>query len=136
MIFGIGTDLLNVNRFDKVKNKFKDKFIYRIFGSNEINLYSKKKNIASSLFLAKRFAAKEALWKALNPKRGQGLSFSEMEILNFKNGNPYFFFSGNVENYIKKLEKNHKSNLNFNISLTDEPPYVMAFVIISLAPKL
>ena len=105
----------------------------RIFGTNEIKIIeNKSKNI--SLFLGKRFAAKEAVWKALSPKRGDGLAFKEIEILNKLNGKPYLSFSGRTQKYImnKEIELNNK--LIFDISISDEPPYVLAFVVISLAP--
>ena len=133
MIFGIGTDILEISRIDKILQKYNQRFINRIFGYNEIEVLSKKsKNL--SLFLGKRFAAKEATWKALNPNRGDGLNFKEIEILNNKNGKPYFFFSGNTKNYIINKEKELNNKIIFDISISDEPPYVLAFVVISLAP--
>ena len=108
-------------------------FINRVFGYNEIEIIkNKSKNL--SLFLGKRFAAKEAAWKALSPNRGEGLAFKEIEILNNKYGKPYFFFSGYTKKYIMNKEKKMNNKLVFDISISDEPPYVLAFVVISLAP--
>ena len=132
MIFGIGTDILDASRIDVIVKKFNKKFISRIYGQNEISFLDKKlKN--KNLFLSKRFAAKEAFWKAMSPQRGDGLLFREIEILNENNGKPYFYFSGKTEEYIKKKEEGLNGNLKFDISLSDEPPYVIAFVVISLA---
>ena len=61
------------------------------------------------------------------------LVFKEIETLNDINGKPYLYFSGVTKNYIKQKEKSSKNKYNFNISISDEPPYVIAFVIISLA---
>ena len=133
MIFGIGTDILEISRIDKILKKYNQTFVGRIFGTNEIKIIeNKSKNV--SLFLGKRFAAKEAVWKSLSPKRGDGLVFKEIEILNNQNGKPYLFFSGHTQKYImnKEIELNNK--LIFDISISDEPPYVLAFVVISLAP--
>ena len=133
MIFGIGTDILEVSRIDKILKKYNQIFINRIFGCNEIEIINdKSKNL--NLFLCKRFAAKEAAWKALSPNRGDGLAFKEIEILNNINGKPYFNFSGSTKKYIMNKEKEIKNKLLFNISISDEPPYVLAFVVISLAP--
>ena len=133
MIFGIGTDILEISRIDKILKKYNQTFIGRIFGTNEIKIIeNKSKNI--SLFLGKRFAAKEAVWKALSPKRGDGLVFKEIEILNNLNGKPYLFFSGRTQKYIMNKEIELNKKLIFDISISDEPPYVLAFVIISLAP--
>ena len=132
MIFGIGTDILDASRIDILVKKFNKKFISKIYGQNEISILDKKlKN--KNLFLSKRFAAKEAFWKAMSPQRGDGLLFREIEILNENNGKPYFYFSGKTEEYIKKKEEGLHGNLKFDISLSDEPPYVIAFVVISLA---
>ena len=133
MIFGIGTDILEISRIDKILKKYNQTFVRRIFGTNEIKIIeNKSKNI--SLFLGKRFAAKEAVWKALSPKRGDGLVFKEIEILNNPNGKPYLFFSGHTQKYIMNKEIELNSKLIFDISISDEPPYVLAFVVISLAP--
>ena len=133
MIFGIGTDILEIERINKILNKQNEKFIDRIYGSNEISFIKHKKNDLKYC-LGKRFAAKEATWKAFNPKRGDGLIFKEIETLNDRNGKPYLFFSGKTERYIKDKENELKGKLKFDISLSDERQYVIAFVVISLAP--
>ena len=135
MIIGIGTDILNLERFKKTLDKFDQKFIDRIYGKNEI-LISQNKLQVSTNYFGKRFSAKEATWKALSPVRGDGLVFREIEILNDNNGKPYLFFSGKTEEYINKKEKNLKAKLKFNISLSDDNPFVITFVVISLAPYL
>ena len=133
MIFGIGTDILEISRIDKILKKYNQTFVGRIFGNNEIKIIeNKSKNI--SLFLGKRFAAKEAVWKALSQKRGDGLVFKEIEILNNLNGKPYLFFSGHTQKYIMNKEIEINNKLIFDISISDEHPYVLAFVVISLAP--
>ena len=129
-ILGIGVDIVENLRIKKsIKNK---NFINRIFTSSEILLSGKVKDKAS--YYSKRFAAKEATWKALSSSRGDGLFFKEMEILNDKNGQPYLFFSGRTKDYICQKERSLERNLNFSISMSDEPPYALAFVVISLAP--
>ena len=76
MIVGIGTDILNLERFKKVLNKYDQKFIDRVYGKNEIEI-SKNKLRNSNNYFGKRFSAKEATWKALSPNRGDGLFFKE-----------------------------------------------------------
>ena len=133
MIIGIGTDILNLERLNKIINKYDKKFIDRIYGKNEIKI-SKSKFINSINYFGKRFSAKEATWKALSPSRGDGLFFREIEILNDINGKPYLFFSGKTKEFIEKKEKKLKAKLKFDISLSDDTPFVIAFVVISLAP--
>ncbi len=133
MIIGIGTDILNLERLNKIINKYDQKFIDRIYGKNEIKI-SKSKLKNSINYFGKRFSAKEATWKALSSTRGDGLFFKEIEILNDINGRPYLFFSGKTKQFIEKKEKNLKAKLKFDISLSDDPPFVITFVVISLAP--
>ena len=133
MIIGIGTDILNLERFNKIINKYDQKFIDRIYGKNEIKI-SKSKLKNSINYFGKRFSAKEATWKALSSLRGDELFFKEIEILNDINGRPYLFFSGKTKQFIEKKEKNLSAKLKFDISLSDDHPFVIAFVVISLAP--
>ena len=135
MIIGIGTDILDLRRIKKILNKYDKKFVTRIYGKNEIQNLHSKINISDNYF-AKRFAAKEATWKALSPTRGEGIFFNEIETLNDINGKPYLFFSGKTKKYIEKREKTSNAKLIFDISLSDNHPYVVAFVVISLAPNV
>ena len=133
MIIGIGVDILNLKRISNIIKRYDKKFINRIYGKNEIQvLQNKFKN--SDNYFGKRFAAKEATWKAISPIRGEGLFFKEIEILNDINGRPYLFFSGKTKQFIEKKEKNLRAKLKFDISLSDDHPFVIAFVVISLAP--
>ena len=133
MIIGIGTDILNLERFNKIIDKYDQKFIDRIYGINEIQI-SESRLYNSINYLGKRFSAKEATWKALSVNRGEGIIFREIEILNDINGRPYLFFSGKTKIFIEKKEKELKAKLKFDISLSDDTPFVIAFVVISLAP--
>ena len=135
MIIGIGTDILNLKRIREILKKYDQKFIGRVYGENEIQILKNKLRNSDNYF-GKRFAAKEATWKALSPTRGEGLFFKEIEVLNDKNGRPYLNFTGKTKKYIEKKENQLKGKLKFDISLSDEPPFVIAFVIISLAPKV
>ena len=133
MIIGIGTDILDIRRIKKIINKYDQKFIDRIYGKDEIQI-AQSKSYNPENYFGKRFAAKEATWKALVSTRGEGIFFNEIEILNNTNGEPYLFFTGKTKKYIQKKEKSLKAKLKFDISLSDDNPYVVAFVIISLAP--
>ena len=135
MIIGIGTDILDLRRIKKIINKYDQKFINRIYGKNEIQIAQSKFRNSDNYF-GKRFAAKEATWKALNPLRGDGVFFKEIETLNDTNGKPYLYFTGKTKKYIQKKEKISKKKLKFDISLSDDNSYVIAFVIISLAPYI
>ncbi len=125
-IFGIGTDIVSVDRIKKsVKNK---NFLKRIFNKKEI---SKCKKVNRSInCLAKRFAAKEAFSKALGTGISKGINFNEIVILNKKSGKPYINITGQTKKILYKKFKWKKSKVS--LSLSDEKKYAVAFVTISL----
>ncbi len=133
MIFGIGTDLIDSRRIDKLINKYGYKFINKFFSKNEIE--KSNKVFSKSLFFSKRFAGKEAFWKALSPDKESIVYFKDIEILSKATGAPYLNISGKTKILLKAKEKISKKKFIFHVSLSDEPPYASAFVIISLAQK-
>ena len=62
MIYGIGTDLINSERVERLLNKFGNKFLFKIFSNEEIK--NSKTSYNKALYFSKRFAGKEAVWKA------------------------------------------------------------------------
>ncbi len=125
-IFGIGTDIVSVNR---IKNSLKNKnFVNRIFNENEIIKCKKITN--SSNCYAKRFAAKEAFSKALGTGISNGINFNEIVILNRKSGKPYINIIGQTKKVLDKKFKKKKTKIS--LSLSDEKNYAVAFVTISL----
>ena len=131
MIYGNGTDLINSERVEKLLNKFGDKFLFKIFSNKEIN--NAKVSYNKALYFSKRFAGKEAFWKAISPNKNNTLHFNEIEILSNKNGKPYINLIGMTKNKVFDLEKSLNCKFNFHISISDEKPNALAFVIIFLA---
>ena len=132
MIYGIGTDLINSERIKKLILKFDKKFINRFFGSSEIKLSQDKYD--QHLFFSKRFAAKEAFWKAVSPENAGNIYLKDIEVLSNKFGKPEIHVSGKTKEFIQNRENEMKKKFKFYISISDEPPNVLAFVIIFLAP--
>ncbi len=123
-ILGIGVDLIKNKRVAVlVKNK---SFILRTFGSKEINF--SKNLINKNNYFAKRFAAKEALAKALGTGFREKLNFKDIEILNNDLGKPYYFISRKIRNIISRKFKVKKFELFLSIS--DEKDYSVAFAIL------
>ena len=123
-ILGIGVDIINNKR---IKFSLRKKnFIKRIFSQNEIK-FSKKIKQKSNYF-AKKYAAKEALSKALGTGFRDNLNFKDIEILNDKIGKPYYFKSKKITNIINKKFKTKRYNLF--LSITDEKDYSIAFTIL------
>ena len=126
-IFGIGTDIVNIKRMEKSIKKNGVIFKNKIFSKNEINYCEKKKN--PSAFYAKRFAAKEALTKALGTWIGKGINIKNIEISNDANGKPFIKLKGKVDEYLKRSIR--KKKYNIYLSLSDDEPWAQATVVIS-----
>ncbi len=125
-IFGIGTDIIQVDRIKK--NLKKKGFINRIFSKKEITKCKKISN--SSNCFAKRFAAKEAFSKALGTGISRGINFNEILILNKKSGKPYISLVGQTKKIFSSKVKNKKTKIALSVS--DEKKYAVAFVTISI----
>ena len=128
-IFGIGTDIIQVDRIKK--NLKKKGFVNRIFSKKEIAKCKKISN--SSNCFAKRFAAKEAFSKALGTGISRGINFNEILILNKKSGKPYISLIGQTKKIFNSKVKNKKTKIALSVS--DEKKYAVAFVTISIWRK-
>ena len=126
-IFGIGTDIVNVKRMEKSLRRNGDIFKKRIFSKNEIIYCERKKNPFT--FYAKRFAAKEALSKALGTGIRKGINLKNIEITNDNFGKPSIELKGSTAAFLKKKIKTKKYSIY--LSLSDDIPWAQATVIIS-----
>ena len=132
MIMGVGTDICDARRIEAALKKFNHRFRSRIFTAAEIVLAGSRPN--ESLFYAKRFAAKEAVYKALSAAPVRGLGWHDAEILNKAGGAPVMTLSGACKRALEALTpEGYKASVN--LSLSDEPPYAVAFVVISAGPS-
>ena len=125
-IIGIGVDIINNERIKKsIKSK---QFILRIFSKKEI---AQSKNIKNKLkYFAKRFAAKEALSKAIGTGFRNELNFKDITIVNNKYGKPSYQLNNKLKKliYLKfKLKK-----IKIFLSLADEKKYSIAFSVIHI----
>jgi holo-[acyl-carrier-protein] synthase len=120
MIYGIGIDIVNIERIKEVVEKWGQKFLQRAFTIDEISYCYQKK--VPYISLAVRFAAKEALIKALN---GTTISFIDIEIINTESGKPTLKVNEKLE-HIFKRHSIHKAHL----SLSHEHDYGVACVIL------
>ena len=126
-ILGVGTDIINIKRIEKILKGKNNKFKTKIFSKNEI-IYCERKKYPGS-FYAKRFAAKEALVKALGIGFRKGILFKNIEVTNNKHGKPSIKLKGNTLALLKKKPKNKKYQID--LSLSDDLPWAQATVIIS-----
>ncbi len=125
MIYGIGTDIVHVNRMRENLEKYGDKFARRILTEPEFDEFKDKHDKAA--FLAKRFAAKEATVKAMGTGFSQGLSLHHIGVTHDDAGKPMLSFLDVAEKFLqeKKIKQTH-------LSLADERDYAVAFVTLVL----
>ena len=131
MILGVGTDIVDARRIGKSIDQFANKFIDRIFTTAE--RAAAAANNQPQAYFAKRFAAKEAVYKALSGAGVSGLGWQQAETLSLPNGAPVMSLTGQCKTALEALTPDgYKAQIS--ISLSDEPPYALAFVIINAVP--
>lgn len=132
MILGIGNDLTDIRRFEKILSHFDKRFINRCFSEEEIEIAeSRTRTGGRAAAYAKRFAAKEACSKALGCGISEGVFLKDICVLKEKGGKPYIKLSGGALSKLKEKTPPGMS-AHIHLSLSDEPPMAQAFVIIEL----
>ena len=125
MIYGIGTDIVDIERVKKILSKNRDGFVKRVLSEHEQALFTNKAE--SAAYCAKRFAAKEAFAKALGTGIGRVVSFQDLTVRNNENGKPYFIPSEKLRQFL--VEKNIKQA---HLSISDESKNAIAFVVLEM----
>jgi holo-[acyl-carrier protein] synthase len=123
MIYGVGTDLIEIKRVERVLKRFGDRFAQRILCEPELKRFRSHKQPVA--YLAKRFAAKEAFTKALGTGIHAPANWHGVWVVNLKSGKPVLEFSPPL----KELLRQRKIR-NSHLSLTDEREIAAATVIL------
>ena len=125
VILGIGTDLVDIRRVEQSLKKFPQSFLPRI--SSPKDQMTTQNSLA--ILAAKRFCAKEACAKAFGVGIGRYLSFRDMTVVNGLNRPPEIRLAPDI---LPKIwpDLAHKK-IKLDLSLSDEYPYVQAFVVVS-----
>ena len=126
MIIGIGTDIVQIKRIEKLFERYGNTFKKKILSLQEIEKCDSLASYKQVSFLAKRFAAKEAVSKAFGTGISQGLAFKDITISNDHLGKP------GVQIAPGKLQTSHSNNLQIDLSIADDYPVAIAFSVISL----
>ncbi len=121
---GIGTDLLDQRRIASVFDKQGKRFAQRILTPEELTVWESRDQSVN--YLAKRFAAKEAIAKALGTGIAKGISFQQMTITSDEAGKPVVTLSGQALIRAKGL-----GGEQIMLSLSDEGDMILAFAILS-----
>ena len=119
-IIGTGVDLVEVPRFGAAVKKQGDRFLRRIFTPGEV-AYARSQRKQSIQHLAVRFAAKEAVVKALGAPKGLGLQWTDLEILRDPSGQPRVAFHGTMSRWKKT---------RVHLSLTHTAKYAVASAVV------
>ena len=126
MIVGIGVDLCDGRRIERSIDRFGARFLDRIFTENE--QAHAKAAAKPSLSFAKRFAAKEAVAKALGTGV-RGFLFVEIEVVSGPLGKPEVLLHGAAQEVLRgKLQAGQRAHIH--LSLSDEVPYATAYAVI------
>ena len=100
-ILGIGIDAVEICRFRKAAEDRGGRFLEKIFTANELEYAGSKR--ASFVHMAGKFAAKEAVKKALPDGARIGLNWADIEILNNEDGKPYAVLHGQAKQLAEKF---------------------------------
>ena len=129
MIFGIGTDIVNVTRLQK-SNEFLERFVKRSMTEDEqqaMGLRHLTDLQSRALYIAKRFAAKEAVVKAMGTGFQDGIYLSYIEVLHERSGRPIVKLHGAALKYVQTVVGKHAA---VHISLSDDYPFATAVAVI------
>ncbi|MBI3398241.1 MAG: holo-ACP synthase [Deltaproteobacteria bacterium] len=138
MIYGIGIDIVHIPKFKQTIEKWGEKLENRLFTQNEL-VYCKKRRFPEQ-HLAARFAAKEALFKAL----GRAVRFSDIEVINNQDGRPYIVSKPKGLSYEKVVTQDFSldnpqsaiRNLKTHLTLSHDDGYCIAQVILETEKEI
>ncbi len=128
MILGVGTDLIDIRRIERTLERFGGRFVERVFTAAEQARAERRSNRAAAY--AKRYAAKEACAKALGTGFRQGVYWRDIGVDNRPSGQPLLHLTGGAAARLAALTPAGMT-ARIDLSLTDEPPFGHAVVIIS-----
>ena len=123
MIFGIGTDIVEVARIEASISQFGDEFAKRILAQSELASYQSSQ--LKARFLAKRFAAKEAFSKALGTGLRAPATFQNIAVSHDSLGKPILILAAELQAFL-----NAKNIMQTHISVSDEKNLAAAFVVL------
>lgn len=127
MIYGIGTDIIQISRIEAALARSGERFAQKILGPEEFDKYKRRMEKVEARgirFLATRFAAKEAFSKAIGLGMCMPMTWRAMQTLNAPTGKPIVVTTGGLTEFMQQ------NGLSAQVSITDEADYAVAFVIV------
>lgn len=123
MIFGIGTDIIRLDRVERTLARFGEHFVQRLLLPEEAEQYARHRRKAR--FLAMRFAGKEAVVKAMGTGFAHGMWIRDVGIVQDRRGKPEVVFSARGRALCERMGIGEG-----HVSLTDEAGLVLAFAVL------
>lgn len=132
MILGIGSDLIDIRRIERVLDRHGERFLARIFTPVERARAEQRRDRVATY--AKRYAAKEACAKALGTGMRAGVFWRDMGVVNLRSGRPTMQLTGGAQKRLEAMTPvGYEARIDLSIS--DEWPMAQAFVVISAMPR-
>ncbi len=122
MVLGVGIDIIEIERIKKSVDEYGESFLNKIYTAVELDYSLSKPN--KYQHLAARFAAKEAIYKALSSDSEKVYSWQDIEIFNESNGLPKVNFYGSLKDYLNPGKTIH-------ISMSHSENYVTCVAVLS-----
>jgi holo-[acyl-carrier protein] synthase len=132
MIVGIGTDLCDIRRIQRVLDRKTQRFAEKVLGPRELAVFrarlerSDKRGVA---YLATRFAAKEAFSKAIGLGMHMPMTWRSCEILNAPSGKPEIHLNGELADWFAQRR------WLAHVTMSDEVDHAVAFVVVEALPS-
>ncbi len=118
-VHSVGVDLIEIERIEKLLEKYGEKFLKRIYTDHEIAYCEKKKNKGS---FAARFATKEAVFKATGLGLAKGMTWRDVEVMNDDKGKPYVRLYGKTAEIL--------ANKKIQLSISHSKDAAIAMVVV------
>lgn len=128
MIYGIGTDIVQISRVEAALARNGDRFAEKILGPQELEKYHARRarsEVRGLRFLATRFSAKEAFSKAIGLGMRMPMTWRSAQMLNDPSGKPTIVCSGALAEFMQQ------NKLSAQVTISDEADYGVAFVIVT-----
>jgi holo-[acyl-carrier protein] synthase len=134
MILGIGSDLCSIERIERSLERFGERFVRRVFTDVE-RARAESRPLTRAGSYAKRFAAKEAFSKAVGTGFRRGVFMRDIGVVNLPSGAPTLELAGGAKARLDAMvPEGHFANIH--LTMTDDHPFALAFVIISASPHM
>jgi holo-[acyl-carrier protein] synthase len=127
MNYGIGTDIIKIERLEAALARNGERFAARILGPDEMEIFRARRaavEVRGLRYLATRFAAKEAFSKAIGLGLRMPMTWRSAQIMNAPSGQPVVVASGALQEFMQL------HGLDAKVSISDEAEYAVAFVIV------